>query len=63
MSYEARNDLKFNIKFLNKYFEVKTLDETLAHHRNEYQTRTEHLQKRQEALHDREVMFKERILR
>ncbi len=61
--YVDYNDVKLNLKLLNKYFEVNILDETLERHRNEFKTRTEHLQKRQEALHEREIMFKERIIR
>jgi hypothetical protein len=57
------NNVKLNLKFLNKYFEVNTLDETVEHRRNEFKIRTEHLQKRREALHEREIMFKERIIR
>jgi hypothetical protein len=56
-------DVNLNLKLLNKYLEVKSLDETLAHRRNEYKTRQEHLQKRRDALHEREIMFKERIIR
>lgn len=69
MTYEARNlpsdysDVKLNLKLLNKYFEVNTLDEILVHRRNEFKARTEHLQKRKDALHEREIMFKERIIR
>jgi hypothetical protein len=57
------SDVELNLKLLNKYFEVNTLDETLLRRRNEFKTRSEHLQKRKEALHDREIMLKERILR
>jgi hypothetical protein len=57
------NDVKLNFELLKKYFQVQTLDQTLEHHRNEFQTRLEHLQKRQEALHEREILFKEKILR
>ncbi|CAF0734841.1 unnamed protein product [Adineta steineri] len=56
------NDVKLNLQLLNKYFEVQTLDETLVNSRNEFQTRTEHLQKRKDALHEKEIMFKQRIL-
>ena len=63
MSCEARNTMKLNFEFLKKYFQVQTLDQTLEYHRNEFQTRSEHLQKRQEALHEREMLFKEKILR
>ncbi|CAF0804433.1 unnamed protein product [Rotaria sordida] len=56
------SDAKLNLKLLNKYFEVNTLDEILVRRRNEFKTRTEHLQKRKEALYEREIMFKERIL-
>ncbi|CAF0724749.1 unnamed protein product [Adineta steineri] len=56
------NDVKLNLQLLNKYFEVQTLDETLVNCRNEFQTRTEHLQKRKDALHEKEIMFKQRIL-
>ncbi|CAF1214000.1 unnamed protein product [Rotaria magnacalcarata] len=75
MTYEARNllnssedfnidysDVKLNLKLLNKYFEVNTLDEILVRRRNEFKIRAEHLQKRKEALHEREIMFKERII-
>ncbi|CAF4580707.1 unnamed protein product [Rotaria sp. Silwood2] len=57
------SDVKLNLKLLNKYFEVNTLDEILVRRRNEFKTRTEHLQKRKEALNEREIMFKERIIR
>ncbi|CAF3019043.1 unnamed protein product, partial [Rotaria sp. Silwood2] len=56
------SDVKLNLKLLNKYFEVNTLDEILVRRRNEFKTRTEHLQKRKEALNEREIMFKERII-
>ena len=59
----THNDVKLDLKLVEKYFEVEALDETLARHRNEYQTRREHLQKRQDALHEKEMMFKERILK
>lgn len=59
----THNDVKLNLKLVEKYFEVEALDETLAHRRNEYQTRREYLQKRQDALRGKEIMFKERILR
>ncbi len=55
--------MKLNLQLLNQYFEVNTLDETLQRRRKEFRTRTEHLQKRQDALHERESMFKERIIR
>ncbi|CAF1048956.1 unnamed protein product [Adineta ricciae] len=58
----THNDVKLDLKLVEKYFEVEALDETLVRHRNEYQTRREHLQKRQDALHEKEIMFKERIL-
>jgi len=57
------NNVKLDLKFLNKYFEVNTLDETLEHRRNEFKIRTEYLQKRRDTLHEREIMFKERIIR
>ena len=56
-------DVKLNLKYLYKYFEVEKLDELLVRHRNEFKTRIEHLQKRQGALHEKEVLFKERIIR
>ncbi|CAF3782740.1 unnamed protein product [Rotaria sp. Silwood1] len=55
-------DVKLNLKLLNKYFEVNALDEILVRRRHEFKTRTEHLQKRKEALYEREIMFKERII-
>ncbi|CAF0808195.1 unnamed protein product [Adineta ricciae] len=58
----THNDVKLDLKLIEKYFEVEALDETLVRHRHEYQTRREHLQKRQDALHEKEMMFKERIL-
>ena len=57
------NDVKLNLELLKRYFQVRTLDQTLERHRNEFRTRSEHLQKRQEALQERERLFKEKILR
>lgn len=57
------NDEDLNLQFLKKYFQVNTLDQTLQQRRKEFQTRSEHLQKRREALHQREIIFKERIIR
>ena len=57
------NDEDLNLQFLKKHFQVNTLDQTLQERRKEFQTRSEHLQKRREALHQREIIFKERIIR
>lgn len=57
------NDEDLNLQFLKKYFQVKALDQTRQQRRKEFQTRSEHLQKRREALHQREILFKERIIR
>ncbi|CAF3302869.1 unnamed protein product [Rotaria sp. Silwood2] len=43
-------------------FALNAFDEILVRHRNEFKTHTEHLQKRKEALYEREIMFKERII-
>lgn len=63
MFCQARNDIKLNLNYLNKYFEVNNLNETLEYKQNEFKTRTEYLQKRQEALHEKEILFKEKILK
>ncbi len=63
LNVDYNDDVKLNLKFLNKYFEVNNLDETLKYRQNEFKTRTEYLQKRQETLHEKEIMFKERIIR
>lgn len=56
-------ELSLNLKLLNAHLEVKAIDATLVNRRSEYRTRREHLQKRRDALHEREVLFKERIIR
>lgn len=65
MTCQARKiqNEKLDLKYFDKYIQLNDIESQLEHRRNDYQTRLEYLQKRQEALHNREIQFKEKILR
>jgi hypothetical protein len=57
------DDIALNLRLLDTYAQVDVINDTLEHRRQAFQTRQEYLHKRRETLHERELHFKQRLVR